>query len=299
LNKINAIFLFFILSMSLFSIANPYSFATSDNSILNDDSKVIPEINNHYEISFSESLSISTDDETLEQSPITQNHQPQIVTHKKISFSEKISMNLNVIGDDVINFVKEQLDRKTILERIFEKTKPIRINSNLDKQVISLDYVNDDSEINFNYLDLNSMQNFLEITNQEQQILWNSLLSFENNDEHSIFSTETPIILVLALPVIGYILLRSEKEKIEFYEIRKLSSIFILIVMSSTILLTPLTVSSSYWGMAYAEEFSFNGIIDDYENSIISNVTTVESITEPILNATTTEPILNATTTHN
>ncbi len=60
---------------------------------------------------------------------------------------------------------------------------------------------------------------------------------------------------MVTIPLAGFALLRSETNGFEFYNFRRFSCyLFILILLSSGVF-TPLSISSSYWPNAYAQEF--------------------------------------------
>ncbi|MBI5860155.1 MAG: hypothetical protein HZB73_05665, partial [Nitrosarchaeum sp.] len=110
----------------------------------------------------------------------------------------------------------------------------------------------------------------------------------------SIVDDNNQYFLVLLVPLSGYILLRTESRRINFINTRLVSSSILTIILISSVALTPFSIGSNYWGTAYAEEFSFSGIIKDANNNLKSNTVTTEPInstsTEPI-NSTSTEPI--------
>ena len=68
---------------------------------------------------------------------------------------------------------------------------------------------------------------------------------------------------------------------------------FTTLVLLSSLVVTPVSISSSYWGYAFAEEFT-----TEIEQIQSLNVTSTESITteEPVVEETTTETTTEATT---
>src|SRR5574337_1686076 len=96
------------------------------------------------------------------------------------------------------------------------------------------------------------------------------------DDASHLAASSTPVILVLMVPLSGYILLRSEEEKIKLNKNQIFSFCFILILVSSSAV-TPFAISQNYWGMAFAEPQNQTSGIS--QNNTVSNGTTTGSIT--------------------
>jgi len=126
-------------------------------------------------------------------------------------------------------------------------------------------------------------------------------------EEQSVFTTEAidylnsfidtknnPTFLLLLLPLVGFILIRSEEEKLGARNFNQIMSFGFAAILLSSGFTLPMSLSYSYWGYAYGEEIPTN-------TTSVPSVEPINATTEPI-NATTAEPInataepINATT---
>src|SRR5574337_2210542 len=115
------------------------------------------------------------------------------------------------------------------------------------------------------------------------------------DDASHLAASSTPVILVLMVPLSGYILLRSEEEKIKLNKNQIFSFCFIFILVSSSAV-TPFAISQNYWGMAFAEQQNQTSGI----NNTVSNGTAANagSRTMPY-NETNSTVLSNNTTNYN
>ncbi|KFM14468.1 hypothetical protein AAA799D11_01828 [Marine Group I thaumarchaeote SCGC AAA799-D11] len=295
--KSNVIFAFLILSSILTTIpVDGFSDQSTESLIFENPNKSsTPKIVTHHTLSFHEKIAMNTDNAKNNSSDVLGS---SYSSHKEIKFNEKLQLTVSQLDEKILNFGIVSNDRIAILDRINDKqsrasftTSGLKLSEVENSVVEELFAIQLPVGLELEQIQFNKL--FEDISDSLVPIQSLLIISSEVNDDSSQLGN-TVLVFFIA-PIIGYVLLRSEKEKLQFYEVKKFFSIFVLVIMSSTILLMPLSVSSSYWGMAYAEEFSFDGIIDDHQNSLISNATSVESTTE-LTNATTTE-LTNATTT--
>ncbi|QUC64508.1 hypothetical protein NsoK4_08815 [Nitrosopumilus sp. K4] len=202
-------------------------------------------------------------------------------TIKFVNINDQISVNTNDKNNQNFGFIKIINDVDTTLERIFERTKPV-INSKSKTPTITLDslaltFINDIPNPplifskQFNELKFNLIHTSIEIPTPEIMSHSNNLMELQKNPPIE----ESYYIFFLLVPLSGYALLRSENKKshIFFKQTSSLLSIFLII---SGAFFPPLLISQQYYGLAFAEEFSFNGIIKDSENfSIPSQNSTI------------------------
>src|SRR5574337_977473 len=112
------------------------------------------------------------------------------------------------------------------------------------------------------------------------------------DDASHLAASSTPVILVLMVPLSGYILLRSEEEKIKLNKNQIFSFCFILILVSSSAI-TPFAISQNYWGMAFAEpQNQTSGVINTVSNDTVASM---ESLT---VTANETNSILPSNSTN-
>ena len=285
---------------------------------------------NSYTINLSESIGIS---EFKQQSNNFKKYH--------VSLHEKLSVTSDHNESSII-VIKHNSERKAMMERIIEKPNKLKLfqaNSkltsssiiNYDQNIVNdeLDFTISASSFEKSPLPIYQIINIVKPTNLfynfETFMLTNENgLTEINFDSIQIFNSDDPIFLILLAPLAGFILIRYDNTQIKFYQIKQFFTFTLIVILVSSAVITPMSVSSSYWGIAYAEEFSFEGIIDDSKNNfnnstepiIESNSTSIEPVivsntnsTEPIIvsnststdliNATSTEPIIvsNATST--
>jgi hypothetical protein len=65
---------------------------------------------------------------------------------------------------------------------------------------------------------------------------------------------QNPALLLLLIPFVGIVLIRIENERIRFYDIRRILSLGLFMILLTSTVLTPFSYSLVYWGHAFAEE---------------------------------------------
>jgi len=295
LNKFLIYTTIILLSTSLFTFTIPSSSGLIAEPISNsfDETQKIT-VTNHHNVILNESINIKSDDQS--QSNDVKNTKPKVTTTKHISLTEKVSLSLDVFDGETSGKLKDKSEQLAILERITDRQK----SKLKESEKVSVSFSNleenqkhttqDSSEILNPLKNLELIDEYYVSPNLE---LISVLLPNDRGPPIDYFSSELTDpnysslhALLLFIPIVGTVLVSSEKSRIQFYEFKKLFSYVFVIILLSSATITPFSISSSYWGMAYAEEFSFEGIIDDS-----ANVTA-------IVNATATEPIVNATATN-
>ncbi|MGY5151392.1 MAG: LamG domain-containing protein, partial [Candidatus Nitrosopumilus sp. bin_6a] len=320
MNKTISLFVFTILITSLFSFIPSHSTTFADNVVLDDQNKFLNQnentsfqlITNNKKISLNESLHINSNENQNENTSNNLIEKPKISSIKKIELFEKVEISLNEVVE-YTGSLKQNPKKIAIMDRILEKKSSKQIfdlhneNSKLSFNDLEENKILDDNDIftlfNFDKLKLVwSFDNDQFVTNNfiSSELIPNS--EFDNIDD-LLFSLDSPIILIFSLPIIGYIFLRTDNKNLNHKNIKQITCFFFVILLSSTAVVTPFSISSSYWGIAYAEEFSFDGIIEDSKNdSMIINSTSTEPIiasnsTEPIIASNSTEPIIASNST--
>ncbi|MEK6947240.1 MAG: hypothetical protein AABX32_06560, partial [Nanoarchaeota archaeon] len=311
-----SIFLIGILFSSLFSITDISVFGINDQNIETNfenieinskfNSQIVSTIHN---VSLSEQITLVTNDESND-SNVSQQH---IQSTKNVELNEKLSILENDKLDNLINYVKHNSEKLTILERVYPNR--IRENTKIDFNEITLSHItlkqivnnyDIDNLINKQSLNVNlDIIKYLVPTIYIFDFVQNNNVFSNNNDALvafiqnviSIVDENDQYFFVLLVPLSGYILLRTESRNINFINTRLVSSSILTIILMSSAIMTPFSIGSNYWGIAYAEEFSFSGIIDDANNNLELNTVTIQPINatsiQPI-NATSIQPI-NAT----
>jgi hypothetical protein len=139
------------------------------------------------------------------------------------------------------------------------------------------------------------------------------------------FNSNQPTLLVLLLPLAGFVIIRAENQNIRFYHIQKIVSFLFIIILLSSSIIGPFSYSFILWGNAFAQEADplGEGIGPPDEPPLVNQLAqTVEEVLEkiiedpppvvkelpptapvvvksppiePIANVTTIEPIANST----
>src|SRR5579885_1547672 len=242
----------------------------------------------HLTISLEESISVNTNDNKNSQNDPTQTSNSKI-----ISLDDNLPINTVHLDQKIVMFTKEKFERLTTLNKI---SNPERIRFNGRSIVVEQTQSTQQDDT------LSSYQNFVQQTfdhlDKQLQtqltqseiiissgfvILENNGIQFQNNLQslaHDISPPNNPILLVLLVPLSGYILIRSENEKLKIKNQTKfLSSFFIVILLSSTAV-TPFSISGNYWWMAFADngtsnEVKSNSTVQDHGTIIPNNTRTI------------------------
>ena len=179
--------------------------------------------------------------------------------------------------------LKTTADKHATLERIFDRNNIYKISDNKNSKFNNYILNNEiDSNYKFdlyfefgnlNYLILN-LENIFENNNQQNigiNTFYDILVEPDPNS-----SSVSSLFLIFIMPFAGFVLLQTNVNYTK--NTRKFLCLSLFIILSSSAVIGPLSISNSYWGMAYAEEFSFDGIIEDVQNNFDSNATSTEPI---------------------
>jgi hypothetical protein len=187
--------------------------------------------------------------------------------------------------------IKHDSDRKAMMERIFERQSKFQINelsiskislplsvTYFEKNIVYDDLVGLDPKLSFDML-------FFEINDLVPNILELEKSISNNNNQNNveflsiqIFDLDNPIFLIILIPFAGFILIRYENEQIKFYQFKHLFTFIFVAILVSSAVVTPISISSSYWGYAFAEIDNSTEIISQLENSeniLQENVTAI------------------------
>ena len=213
------------------------------------------------------------------------------------SYNIVLTEKLSVVDSDDFEqllILKTTADKHATLERIFDRNNIYKISDNKNSKFNNYILNNEiDSNYKFdlyfefgnlNYL-ISNLENIFENNNQQNigiNTFYDILVEPDPNS-----SSVSSLFLIFIMPFAGFVLLQTNVNYTK--NTRKFLCLSLFIILSSSAVIGPLSISNSYWGMAYAEEFSFDGIIEDVQNNLDSNATS----TEPLpVNATSTEPII-------
>jgi len=112
---------------------------------------------------------------------------------------------------------------------------------------------------------------------------------------------KNPTVLLLLVPLAGFIFIRSEVNKFEFYNYKRILSLFLIVILLSSVITIPGYSSINYLVMASASNSTDNNATSTEPEPVVEPepVDTNATSTEPVdTNATSTEPVdTNATST--
>ena len=75
-----------------------------------------------------------------------------------------------------------------------------------------------------------------------------------SNEVYQIVDVKNPTLLFLLIPFAGFVIIRSENEKIQFYDVQKFVAYIFIVILVSSAVVTPFSFSVFYWGYAFAQE---------------------------------------------
>src|SRR5690242_12541125 len=277
--QIISLFIFFLLVLSSAAFAAADQIILDPNNV-NVNKKISLSAENHhhkeFQINLSEDVGLKTNDPPKNFDQLNEKINP---TQKQINLSEELSVVTNTPNQNFIIIVKQNADdTKTTMDRISNSDR-IRFNGrSITTQNILWNEQSTTNKLS-SFVDVeksflaSSIENTFRIELEKilfikptvlefSLIIHNDITTFfettnsiKNNSEKLISdltNTKNPILLLLLVPLSGYILIRSEEEKFRYNIKQVLSFCFIIILVASSVI-TPVSISSNYWGVAYAE----------------------------------------------
>src|SRR3989304_1294565 len=312
--NIIAIFLFSTLLFSSVANASYESFAFISNAKSENNldyiktartGKFVQQTSVNHSISLSESMNLSSPKEKKDVGLTSIEDQKYI---KSMIIEEELHLSSDLFEEETtVILVKQFSDRKGIMERILPNDR-IRIqekssNKNYLDTNLQLTFSDYNFQINkqeffanllfnsiindnFNNYIYNSFEAFSkEIFNHDfqlQQFL--DLIHVITNIELSsgsfnqIDSKELIEIFILVL-ISGLIFVRTESNHIKFNNYRKFFSYIVIVLLISSGVITPISISSSYWGTASGEEMNNNSTeTTDQQINSFENITNTLSM---------------------
>ncbi|KAF6243602.1 hypothetical protein C6988_02930, partial [Nitrosopumilus sp. b1] len=248
-----------------------------------------------YKISLAENLDVITNKKRSSEQVIS-----TPIFERKLNMIEKIDVATGQYGkDSIILTVKHNADRQAMMERILYKERSKGqdsgllaslanqlVDSNHDDNLIDANNIWSTISVPFNenFIELLDDQiHFLTISNIDQSFfdwryldnLWNvdpnnPIFNAFENSVSTVVDTKNPVLLLLLIPLVGFVFIRNENSDVKFYHLQKFLSLLFIGILLSSAIITPYSISSSYWPEAYAEEM-------DTDNSTDSDVSTIDS----------------------
>src|SRR3972149_3576506 len=167
-------------------------------------------------------------------------------------------------------------DQKNIKSLIFEEE--LHLSSDLFQQettVVLVKQFSDRKGIMERILPIDRIRNQEKLSNKIYLI---PDIELSDNSFNQIDSKEPTGIFILVL-ISGLIFIRNESNHIKFNNFRKFFSYIVIVLLVSSGIITPVSISSSYWGTAFGEEMNNNNnteLTDHQINSLENFTNTVQ-----------------------
>ena len=323
--NIIAIFLFSTLLFSSVANASYESFAFSSNTKSENNldyietartGKFVQQTSVNHSISLSESMNLSSPEEKKDLGITSIEDQKNI---KSLIFEEELHLSSDLSEHETtVVLVKQFSDRKGIMERILpidriRNQEKLSNKNYLDTniQLIFSDYnfqfnkqdpfgnlfINSIINDNFNNYMHNSFDTFSkEIFDHDFQLqqFLDSIhlitnIELSTSSFNQIDSKEPTGIIILVL-ISGLIFIQNENNHIKFNNFRKFVSYIFIILLVSSGIITPISISSSYWGTAFGEEMNNNNSAESTDHQINSLGNFTDALPMEYLNSQRTIP---------
>ena len=243
--------------------------------------------------------------------------------YNPISLSTNINYKISLVDVLYINSIDQKFDQMLLVSNPYDKIKLMeRIKSNEQENIFTSDdylisnplSVSDSQYFDHKLVDINEfnllpfVSNYFTDNTNTKNISIDEVFKLEqltqNFDDH---------LVLIFIPFIGFLFFKLEYGKVSIVRSRSSLSSFVIILLIFSAFSTPFTISFNYYGSAYAEEFSFSGIMeDDLNNNLKSNSNngvkiTIEPLSTHVVSDnytdssaeliidTSTEPIINST----
>src|SRR3989454_194305 len=264
----------------------------------------------HLQIAIAENLGINTSGMLPSDEKIKSDETAGV--KKEINLSEQLAIVSNDFDTQSSVLVKGVHDVQATMDRIWNSDRirligktvvvdnPLAINqpvtklSSFDEKLSYNNYYLERDFVNiFNKLLSVKLTKGVSLdTNNEASFLIGSVHSTEDNIllvAHDFVSAKNPIIFVLLVPLSGYILIRAEEARFQFQKSKQFLSFCFIALLLSSMVLTPISISSSYSNKAYAEIDNNTGLL----SKTTSNSGINSNYTDIPVNFTVQSPIGN------
>jgi hypothetical protein len=272
--KLISLSLFFLLSISSLSIVNADLTIFNSNDIKQNyienvkqkidqtDTRNIP-VGKHLQVNLAEQVGIRTPDMPKQQDT------PQTTgVSKTINLSETLQISTHDVDQNTIALLKQNFETKTTMDRILnldrirfngrsivadnflwnEQTPTITLSGLMDNKLSTGQSVNYDTT------------NFIKTPEKFLFSVSSLAISKTYNDISTIFiksnsikdtiitsvsdvtDSKNPTIILLLVPLAGYILIRSKETRSQFFKSRQILSFCFIVILTSSIVLTPLSI---------------------------------------------------------
>ncbi|MDC4231873.1 MAG: hypothetical protein M8319_06070, partial [Nitrosopumilus sp.] len=306
-----AIFAILVLSFSVVPTGQANSQLVDDLSFSNETNDL--QFTTLYSTQQYDSLQISDSVKILKNNLEKNNSEIQAIVFDKNNTNDSVVISDSVILAKHVPIVYDSnWDSVAITERIIERTKTEKV-SNVSANLLHDGIISDglvltnQNEIIQNKINLietnTSLIDQLDIFENDYVVNISTQNIFENNivtESFDSINSEHTFVFLLA-PFAGMVLLLRNNFKFKQTNFKQFSSYVLIFILLSSAALTPVSISSSYWGFAYAEldessepiveliepisEFSDDIHVESTSDTSVESIDVTLTETEP-----TTEP---------
>ena len=227
--------------------------------------KIIQKTAVHHSINLSKSMNLSSPEEKKNSGTISVDGENNIQT---INFEEDLHFtSITSQTETTAIYVKQFSDRNGIIERILSVDRLRYQDKSSSKNYLEFDL---ESPLNENYLSNSQFEQFVNFVSE---------LKIENISPLKLVDPNDPTGIIFLALISGLIFVRSENRQIKFYSFKKLFSYGFILLLVSSAIISPASISSSYWGVAYGEEMPNTNSSDI---SIENNSENITNDTQPL-----------------
>ncbi|MDE1818414.1 MAG: hypothetical protein KGI19_07410, partial [Thaumarchaeota archaeon] len=292
-----AIFLILVLASSPITISNSYSYSTTSDTnyqkhTINFDSSKVLKPSKHYQISVNDDISKDLSIGPGSSNPSDESPKSIKGVYRSIDVSDNMKLTDENPSKNKIMIVKQIPPVQAIMERISNSERQKFFGKQTSTSTYQIR-----SQLSDYYTSKSLSGSFVQSATNEftsdkitddQSILYKNPVesifedyTFSNEIHLIIFDLENSLTLLLIVPFAGYLLVRVTDGRFRIKPKSIFSFCFIILLVVSSIT-TPFSISSNYWGQAFAQEY--NGTTNGVGFSL-SNQTTNSVINSSIVNS--------------
>jgi len=260
--RVNILAVFLLATILFSSVADLNNEAFASGKEITITATIIQKTGAHHSISLSESMNLSSPEEKKDSGTTDVDVEKNLTS---IIFEEDLHFTSNTSQTESSTIhVKQFSERNGIIERII----PVDRLRTLDKSSTK-NYLYSDLQL---FSNINYLSNFIDIFSED---LLNSInivseLKLDDVSSFKLVDSNDPTGIVFLALISSLIFIRSENQQIKFYGFKKLFSYGFILLLISSAIISPASISSSYWGVAYGEEM-------ENTNSSNNNVETIST----------------------
>src|SRR5260370_16372172 len=213
--------------------------------------------------------------------------------NKYVVVQETLSFRTDIVNPNIVLIAKHESQFSATLERIWNVVK-IRYNGKImfvddlswnHHSGVIADFIKKKKLSNINWEEDNTIkviEKLLKTLSYKNNISTLAIASGSNDPlllfsqsigdnisrtTHGVDNLKNPAIFLLLVPLSGYILARAEEVKLEFFRLKQFVSFCLFVILISSIIITPLSISPTFLSSAYAEEMNTTHTPNPLSNS--------------------------------